>query len=118
MIGVMTAAALFLRCYCVARVLIILEAAFLLGSWGLSQVPYIIPPDVTIDNAANEPNVILTLMIATGIGMVILLPSLYYLFSVFKLSYPVPGLRKSAREQTVGNEASGTTSAQTQLDAR
>ncbi|HEX6478863.1 MAG TPA: cytochrome d ubiquinol oxidase subunit II [Ktedonobacteraceae bacterium] len=104
-IGVMTALALVVRHYQVARVLVILEAAFLLGSWGLSQVPYIIPPDVTVSNAANDPNVILTLMIATGIGMVILLPSLYYLFSVFKLSYPAPGLRKQARDYAEQNKA-------------
>ena len=109
-IGLLTAIALVVRHYRVARVLVILEAAFLLGSWGLSQVPYIIPPDVTVNNAANDPNVILTLMIATGIGMVILLPSLYYLFSVFKLAYPVPGLRKQVRDQAARNKAAGTTS--------
>lgn len=94
LIGLATAAALFLRRYRIARLLIILETAFLLGSWGLSQFPYIIPPHVTIDNAANDPNVIVILLISIGIGMVILLPSLYYLFSVFKLQYPAPGVRK------------------------
>lgn len=94
LIGLATAVTLFLRHYRTARTLIILEAAFLLGSWGLSQYPYIIPPYVTIDNAANEPNVIITLLISIACGMIILLPSLYYLFSVFKLPYPVPGLRK------------------------
>ncbi len=107
-IGLITALALVVRHYQVARVMIILEAAFLLGSWGLSQVPYIIPPDVTVKNSANDPNVILMLMIATGIGMVILLPSLYYLFSVFKLPYPVPGLRKQVRHQAERNKVTGT----------
>ena len=36
----------------------------MLGAWGLSQYPYIIPPQVTISNAANEPSVIMTLLIA------------------------------------------------------
>ncbi len=94
LIGLATAASLLLRRYRVARVLIILETAFLLGSWGLSQFPYIIPPNVTISNAANEPSVILALLISIAIGMAILIPSLYYLFSVFKLSVPAPGLKK------------------------
>jgi cytochrome d ubiquinol oxidase subunit II len=93
-IGLITAATVFARKYRIARVLIIVESAFLLGSWGLSQVPYIIPPDVTIANSANAPNVILADLIAVGAGMLILLPSLYYLFAVFKLPYPVPGRRK------------------------
>lgn len=94
LIGLATAAALYFRRYRTARVLIILESAFLLGSWGLSQIPYLIPPNVTIDNAANEPEVIVILLIAIGIGMVIILPALYYLFSVFKLPYPAPGVQK------------------------
>lgn len=98
LIGLATAASLFFRHYQVARVLIVLEASFLLGSWGLSQYPYIIPPYMTIDNAANAPNVIVILLISMGIGMVIVLPSLYYLFSVFKLPYPAPGKEKEVTE--------------------
>ncbi|HLZ62625.1 MAG TPA: cytochrome d ubiquinol oxidase subunit II [Ktedonosporobacter sp.] len=99
-IGLATAAALFFRRYSIARPLIVAEAAFLLGSWGLSQYPFIIPPQLTIANAANEPGVIVTVLIAIGCGLVILVPSLYYLFSVFKLpSSPAPGLRKEGKEQ-------------------
>jgi cytochrome d ubiquinol oxidase subunit II len=101
LIGMATAASLYLRRYRLARILIILECAFLLGSWGLSQYPYIIPPNVTIDNAANDPNVIVILLIAIGIGMILILPALYYLFSVFKLPYPAPGL-ENKEENTAG----------------
>jgi cytochrome d ubiquinol oxidase subunit II len=93
-IGLLTAMALLMRRYQLARVLIVAEAAFMLGAWGLAQYPYIIPPHATIDNSANDPTVISILLVCTAIGMVILIPSLYYLFSVFKLSYPVPGLQK------------------------
>lgn len=92
LIGLATAALLYWRRYSLARLMIVLETAFLLGSWGLSQYPYIIPPHVTIANSANDPNVILALVIAIAVGMVILLPSLYYLFSVFKISTPIPGV--------------------------
>jgi cytochrome d ubiquinol oxidase subunit II len=55
----------------------------LLG-WALAQRPYLIAPDVTIENAAAPP-VTLTLMlwIAAG-GALLLVPSLYYLFRVFR----------------------------------
>lgn len=99
LIGLATAALLFWHRYGLARLMIILETAFLLGSWGLSQYPYIIPPHVTIANSANDPNVILTLLIAIAIGMAILLPSLYYLFSVFKLAVPVPGVTNPKKQE-------------------
>jgi cytochrome d ubiquinol oxidase subunit II len=105
-IGIAAAGTLFLRQYRLARILIILETAFLLGSWGLSQIPYIIPPDLTINNSANDPNVIRVLLIATAIGMVILIPSLYYLFSVFKVPYPAPGVRRGEQAHT-DHRASG-----------
>jgi cytochrome d ubiquinol oxidase subunit II len=92
-IGLATAVMLFLRHYRIARVLIIVETALLLSSWGLSQYPYIIPPQFTIDNSANAPQVLVILLISIGIGLLILIPSLYYLFSVFKLPYPAPGVK-------------------------
>ena len=109
LIGLATAITLYLKHYRLARVLMILETAFLFVGWDLSLVPYLIPPDVTVENAANAPNVILTLLIAMGIGMLFVLPSLYYLFSVFELPYPVPGLRRQARKQAEENREQGTT---------
>ncbi len=92
LIGLAAAALLFWRRYALARAMVILETAFLLGSWGLSQYPYIIPPHLTIANSANDPNVILALVIAIAVGMALLLPSLYYLFSVFKSTGSAPGV--------------------------
>jgi cytochrome d ubiquinol oxidase subunit II len=99
LIGLATAALLYLHRYRLARAMIILETAFLLGSWGLSQYPYLIPPHMTIANSANDPNVILALLICIAVGMAILLPSLYYLFSVFKLSSPAPGVVNREEEE-------------------
>jgi len=94
LVGLATAAALFTRHFHIARVLVVVETAGLLGSWGISQLPYLIPPDVTVQNSANSPNVLQFMLIGTAIGMALLLPSLYYLFSVFKLPYPAPGVEK------------------------
>ena len=98
-IGLLVAITLFMRHYQQARVFIVAEAAFMLGAWGLAQFPYIIPPYATIDNSANDPAVISILLVCIAIGMALLVPSLYYLFAVFKLPYPVPGLRRSVNEE-------------------
>jgi cytochrome d ubiquinol oxidase subunit II len=103
LIGLATAGMLYVRRYRLARILIILETAFLLGSWGLSQYPYIIPPHLTIDNTANDPNVISALIICILIGLVLLVPSLYYLFSVFKLPYPVAGVVRTEEDKETGH---------------
>ena len=84
LIGLVTASALLLRRYRLARILIILVTALMVGSWGLSQFPYLIPPDVTIANAASPPATLLALLISIGIGMALLLPSLWFLFHVFR----------------------------------
>ena len=97
-IGLATAVTLYTRHYSMARVLIIAEVAFMLGAWGLAQYPYIIPIDYTISNSANAPNVITAILIGLACGMIIVIPSLYYLFSVFKLPYPAPGVQRSANE--------------------
>jgi cytochrome bd ubiquinol oxidase subunit II len=53
LVGVATAAVLWFRHYLWARVLIVAETAMLLLTWGVSQYPYIIPPNVTAENAAS-----------------------------------------------------------------
>ncbi len=83
-IGVGAAAALYFAYYRIARALIIAEAAFMLGSWGVSQIPYIIPPKLTVDAAASTPSTQLLLLIGVIIGMAIILPSILLLFYIFK----------------------------------
>jgi cytochrome bd ubiquinol oxidase subunit II len=89
LVGLGAAASLFLGRYRLARVLIVLETGCLLGSWGLAQLPYLIPPDVTISNAASPDVTLIALLVSTGIGMVFLLPSLWFLFHTFKGNKPV-----------------------------
>jgi cytochrome d ubiquinol oxidase subunit II len=97
LIGLATAVTLFLRYYRIARVLIVAETAFLLGSWGVSQIPYLVPPDVTVESAAGASSTLLLLLIGIIIGMVIILPSIYFLFYIFKLKNSVGFLERSAK---------------------
>ena len=85
LVGVAAAAALWFRRYGWARVLIVAEAAFLLLSWGVSQYPYIIPPDVTAANASSPQETQVLLLVGIIIALMIVVPSLWFLFYVFKL---------------------------------
>jgi len=76
---------LWFRRYGWARVLIVAEAAFLLLSWGVSQYPYIIPPDVTAANASSPQETQVFLLVGIIIALIIVVPSLWFLFYVFKL---------------------------------
>lgn len=78
------------RRYRLASLFVILETALMLISWGVSQYPYLIPPSLTIEQAANAPQVILTLLIVMCIGMLIVIPALLFLFTVFKWTPSTP----------------------------
>jgi cytochrome d ubiquinol oxidase subunit II len=90
LVGLGAAASLLLGRYKLARALIVLETACLLGSWGLAQLPYLIPPDVTVTGAASPEVTLVALLVSTAIGMVFLIPSLWFLFRTFKGSKPAP----------------------------
>jgi len=67
-----------------ARIAAAGEVSLILWGWALGQYPYLVPPGFTIDNSAAPP---ITLALAIGaivLGGVVLFPSLYYLFHVFK----------------------------------
>jgi cytochrome bd ubiquinol oxidase subunit II len=84
LIGLGTAAALLLGYYRAARVGVSAETACILAAWGVAQYPYLIIPDVTLSNAAVPQSVLVAVVIATLAGMVVVLPSLWYLFHIFK----------------------------------
>src|SRR5207253_2707665 len=72
----------------VARIAVAAQVIFVLWAWAVGQWPYLVPPDLTIADAA-APNATLTaLLVVTGIGSLLLLPSLWFLFRVFKSRNP------------------------------
>lgn len=82
--AVMTLAALWKRRYRVARIGAIGQVTLILVGWCSAQFPNLIVPDVTIHESAAPEITLRLLVIALGVGAVLLLPSLYYLFYVFK----------------------------------
>ncbi|GAC1389654.1 MAG: cytochrome d ubiquinol oxidase subunit II [Ktedonobacteraceae bacterium] len=101
LIGIGAAAALYFGYYRISRALIIAEAAFMLGSWGVSQIPYIIPPKLTVDAAASSPSTQLLLLIGIIIGMAIILPSILLLFYLFKYKGGIGLLSKGTTGDTM-----------------
>jgi cytochrome d ubiquinol oxidase subunit II len=76
--------ALWHRRWRLARAAAAAQVSLILVGWARAQYPYILPPDLTIA-AAAAPDVTLRLTLgALALGAVVLLPSLYYLFRVFK----------------------------------
>jgi cytochrome d ubiquinol oxidase subunit II len=98
LVGLATAAALWFRRYGWARVLIVAEAAFLLLSWGVSQYPYIIPPDVTAASASSPQETQVFLLVGIIIALIIVVPSLWFLFYVFKLKKVTADVVKNPAE--------------------
>lgn len=81
--AVSTLIALWRRQYRVARTAAAVQSALIVVGWALAQWPYILPPTLSIYDAA-APTATLTLLVgALAAGAVILFPALAYLFAVF-----------------------------------
>src|SRR5258706_8840598 len=98
-IGLCTAAALFFRRFRIARVLIVMETGALIGTWGLSQIPYLVPADLTVTGAASPPTTMKAFLISALVGMFILIPSLWFLLYTFKAQERLPPVREKQLEE-------------------
>jgi cytochrome d ubiquinol oxidase subunit II len=76
--------ALWTRRFRLARVCAALQVTLILWGWAVAQYPYLVEPEITIHNAAAPPATLRLVLIALTAGTVLLLPSFYYLFRVFK----------------------------------
>jgi cytochrome d ubiquinol oxidase subunit II len=77
-------AALLRRRYRLARLAAAAQVALIVLGWGASQHPYLVVPDLTIDGASAPRATQVPLLWALGIGAATLIPSLWFLFRVFK----------------------------------
>ena len=78
-------AALWTRRFHVARVAAAAQVTFILWGWAAAQYPYVLPPTLTIQAAAAPTRTLVLILWALAAGACVLLPSLYYLFRVFKM---------------------------------
>ena len=77
-------AALWWRRYHLARVAVGAQVSLIVWGWALAQYPYLVPPDLTVSGAASPPVTLRLVLAALGVGVLVLVPSLIYLFRVFK----------------------------------
>jgi cytochrome d ubiquinol oxidase subunit II len=72
------------RRYRMARVAAATQVSLILWGWAVGQFPFLVPPDLDVERAA-APRITLRLLVgALLLGLLVLVPSLRYLFRVFK----------------------------------
>lgn len=67
-----------------ARACTVVQVTLIVLGYGLAQFSYLVVPQFTIQNSAASPRMHSLLLGALGFGAIILLPSFWYLFRVFK----------------------------------
>ena len=75
---------LWIRKYRMARICAAAQVTLILLGWALAQFPYLVEPDMTIYSAAAPRATLQLLLIALAAGVLVLFPSYYFLFRVFK----------------------------------
>jgi cytochrome d ubiquinol oxidase subunit II len=63
-----------------ARWIVSVAVGAIVAAWVAAQSPYILPPDLTVDEAAGSDATLTALLVAVVIGLFILVPSLTWLF--------------------------------------
>lgn len=76
--------ALIKRRYHVARIAAAAQVSLILWGWAAGQFPFVVPPTLTIQDAAAAPITLRLTLIAVIVGVLVVIPSLVYMFRVFK----------------------------------
>ena len=79
-----TFGSLWARRFAIARVCAAGQVILIVWGWALAQYPYLVRPELTIDNSAAPRATMQALIWALAAGGVLLFPSYWYLFRVFK----------------------------------
>jgi cytochrome bd ubiquinol oxidase subunit II len=64
----------------IARYTAALAVGAIVAGWALAQEPYMLPPHLTVEQAAAPDSTLLALVIAAALGMALLIPALAWLF--------------------------------------
>ena len=82
--GIAAIVLLVVRRYAAARIVSSLAVAAILAGWAAAQYPYVLPPALTIDDAATGQATMVATLIVLVVGTLILLPALIYLYVLFQ----------------------------------
>jgi cytochrome d ubiquinol oxidase subunit II len=64
----------------VARYTAATAVTAIVAGWAVAQQPYLLPPDLTVEQAAAPNATLVALLVSTALGMLILVPALAWLF--------------------------------------
>jgi cytochrome bd-type quinol oxidase subunit 2 len=82
---------LALRRYVPARLASALAVTTILLGWAVAQYPYILVPELTIEEAATGRATLQAMLVALAVGSVFLVPALVYLYLLFQRPESAPG---------------------------
>jgi len=85
------------------------QVTLILWGWALAQFPYIVEPDITIQSAAAPRETLRLLFVALCAGALVLFPSFYYLFHVFKGQTALADMTGEAGSQGIEDKLRKTT---------
>jgi cytochrome bd ubiquinol oxidase subunit II len=77
---------LLTRRYAAARLASALAVTAILAGWAFAQYPYVLVPEVTIEEAATGRATLVAMLVALVGGAVLLVPALIYLYVLFQRS--------------------------------
>ena len=78
--GVTTLALEWRERFEVARYTAAAAVAAIIAGWGFAQEPYLLPPDLTVEQAAAPDATLAALVISAAVGLALLVPALAWLF--------------------------------------
>ena len=78
--GVVTLALVWTRRFGPARLSAAAAVAAIIVGWVLAQRPYVLPPELTLDEAAAGDTTLTAVVITVGVGLIVLVPSLWLLY--------------------------------------
>ena len=79
--------ALWTRRFRLARVAAGALVVLIIWGWLFAQFPFLVPPTLTIFDAASPPATLRAFVGAIAVGAIVLIPSLWYLYGVFRRSH-------------------------------
>lgn len=79
---------LLTRRFVLARFAVAGQASVMVWGWAIAQFPYAMPPDLALATSAAPAITLRLIVYALGAGAIVLFPSLWYLFRVFRGGRP------------------------------
>jgi cytochrome d ubiquinol oxidase subunit II len=100
--GLLAMGATAARAYTLSRILASLAVTAVIWGWAAGQYPYVLPPQLTIEDAAAGRATLSAMLVTLLVGSVVLVPSLVLLFTLFQR--PAPPARPGVGTAPAGPE--------------